>query len=68
MFSLENASTARQLGSWAAWYRVLRGYLREQAAKYRQLAETADDASRKQDLLELTAVLGYHEMLVYVVK
>jgi len=31
-------------------------YLREQAAKYRRLAETAEDASRKQELLELAAV------------
>ena len=31
-------------------------YLREQAAKYRLLAETAEDASRKQEFLELAAV------------
>jgi rubrerythrin len=31
-------------------------YLREQAARYRQLAETAEDASVKQELLELAAV------------
>ena len=31
-------------------------YLREQAAKYRVLAETAEDASRKQEFLELAAV------------
>jgi hypothetical protein len=31
-------------------------YLREQAAKYRQLAETAEDAFVKQELLELAAV------------
>ena len=30
-------------------------YLREQAAKYGQLAETAEDASRKQEFLELAA-------------
>ncbi len=31
-------------------------YLREQAAKYRLLAETAEDALRKQEFLELAAV------------
>jgi len=31
-------------------------YLREQAATYRQLAETAEDAVAKQELLELAAV------------
>ena len=31
-------------------------YLREQAAKYRQLAETAEDAFVKQEFLELAAV------------
>jgi hypothetical protein len=31
-------------------------YLREQAAKYRQLAETAEDAFVKQEFLELGAV------------
>jgi hypothetical protein len=31
-------------------------YLREQAARYRQLAETAEGASLKQELLELAAV------------
>jgi hypothetical protein len=31
-------------------------YLREQAAKYRQLAETAEGAVAKQELLELAAV------------
>ena len=31
-------------------------YLREQAAKYRQLAETAKDAFVKQEFLELAAV------------
>ncbi len=31
-------------------------YLREQAAKYRRLAETAEDALRKQEFLELAAV------------
>jgi hypothetical protein len=31
-------------------------YLREQAAKYRKLAETAEDAFAKQEFLELAAV------------
>jgi len=31
-------------------------YLREEAAKYRQLAEAADDPSIKQKLLDLAAV------------
>jgi hypothetical protein len=31
-------------------------YLREQAAKYRQLAETAEGTSVKEELLELAAV------------
>jgi hypothetical protein len=31
-------------------------YLREQAAKYRQLAEAAEDAFVKQEFLELAAV------------
>ena len=31
-------------------------YLREQAAEYRQLAETAEDAFVKQEFLELAAV------------
>jgi hypothetical protein len=31
-------------------------YLREQAAKYRQLAETTEDPTAKQELLELAAV------------
>jgi hypothetical protein len=31
-------------------------YLREQAAKYRQLAETAEDAFVKQEFLELAGV------------
>jgi hypothetical protein len=31
-------------------------YLREQAAKYRQLAETAEEAIVKQEFLELAAV------------
>ena len=31
-------------------------YLRDQAAKYRQLAETAEDPSIKQELLELAAI------------
>ena len=31
-------------------------YLREEAANYRRLAETAGDASRKQEFLELAAV------------
>ena len=31
-------------------------YLREEAAKYRRLAETAEDASRKQEFLELAFV------------
>ena len=31
-------------------------YLRDQAAKYRQLAETAKDLSIKQELLDLAAV------------
>jgi hypothetical protein len=31
-------------------------YLREQAAKYRQLAETAEDAFAKQEFLELASV------------
>jgi hypothetical protein len=31
-------------------------YLREQAAKYRQLAETAEDPSVKREILELAAV------------
>jgi hypothetical protein len=31
-------------------------YLREQAAKYRQLAETAEDGFVKQEFLELAAV------------
>jgi hypothetical protein len=31
-------------------------YLREQAAEYRQLAEIAEDASVKQEFLELAAV------------
>ena len=30
-------------------------YLRDQAAKYRQLAETAEDPSIKQELLDLAA-------------
>ena len=31
-------------------------YLRDQAAKYRQLAETAEDLRIKQELLDLTAI------------
>jgi len=31
-------------------------YLRDQAAKYRQLAEAADDPSIKQELLDLAAI------------
>ena len=31
-------------------------YLRDEAAKYRQLAETAEDLSIKQELLDLAAV------------
>jgi len=31
-------------------------YLRDEAAKYRQLAETAEDLATKQELLELAAV------------
>jgi hypothetical protein len=31
-------------------------YLREQAAKYRQLAENAEDTSVKEEFLELAAV------------
>jgi hypothetical protein len=31
-------------------------YLREQATKYRQLAEGAEDAAAKQEFLELAAV------------
>jgi hypothetical protein len=31
-------------------------YLRDQAAKYRQLAETAEDLSVKQELLDLAAI------------
>jgi hypothetical protein len=31
-------------------------YLREQAAKYRQLAEAAEDTSVKEEFLELAAV------------
>ena len=31
-------------------------YLRDEAAKFRQLAETADDPSIKQELLDLAAV------------
>jgi hypothetical protein len=31
-------------------------YLRDQAAKYRQLAETAEDPSIKQELLDLAAI------------
>jgi hypothetical protein len=31
-------------------------YLRDEAAKFRQLAETAEDPSVKQELLELAAV------------
>jgi hypothetical protein len=31
-------------------------YLRDEAAKYRQLAETAEDVSIKQELLDLAAV------------
>ena len=36
-------------------------YLREEAAKYRQLAETADDPVLKEELLDLAATtfLGY---------
>jgi hypothetical protein len=35
---------------------ALSDYLREQAAEYRQLAETAEDAFVKQEFLELAAV------------
>jgi hypothetical protein len=35
---------------------ALLDYLREQAAKYRQLAETAEEAIVKQEFLELAAV------------
>ena len=31
-------------------------YLRDQAAKYRQLAETAEDLSVRQELLDLAAI------------
>ena len=31
-------------------------YLRDQAAKYRQLAETAEDLSVKQELFDLAAI------------
>jgi hypothetical protein len=31
-------------------------YLRDQAAKYRQLAETAEDLSVKRELLDLAAI------------
>jgi hypothetical protein len=31
-------------------------YLRDQAAKYRQLAETAEDLSVKQELLDLAVI------------
>ena len=31
-------------------------YLREEAARYRQLAELAEDAAAKEELLELAAV------------
>ena len=31
-------------------------YLRDQAAKYRQLAETAEDLSVKEELLDLPAI------------
>jgi hypothetical protein len=31
-------------------------YLRDEAAKFRQLAETAEDPSTKQELLDLAAV------------
>jgi hypothetical protein len=31
-------------------------YLRDEAAKYRQLSETAEDLATKQELLELAAV------------
>jgi hypothetical protein len=33
-------------------------YLRDEAAKYRQLAETAEDPLVKQELLDLAAVCG----------
>jgi hypothetical protein len=49
--------TARQLDSQAGRCRMhYSDYLREQAAKYRQLAETAEDAFVKQEFLELAAV------------
>ena len=49
--------TARQLNSSAGRWRMhYSDYLREQAAKYRQLAETAEDAFVKQEFLELAAV------------
>jgi hypothetical protein len=37
-------------------------YLREQAAKYRQLAETAEDPSVKREILELAAVCERWQM------
>jgi transposase len=50
---------ANQYGAWANIppKRNRRDYLRDEAAKYRQLAETAEDVSIKQELLDLAAVL-----------
>jgi hypothetical protein len=49
--------TARHLDSLAERYRMhYSDYLREQAANYRNLTETAEDAFVKQEFLELAAV------------
>jgi len=57
MIDREVQSTAGRLGSRAGRYRMQHysHYLREQAAKYRRLAEAAEDSSRKKEFLELAA-------------
>ena len=58
MFVLKKRQrTARQLAFEAERCRMhYSDYLREQAAKYRQLAEAAEDPFAKQELLELAAI------------
>jgi hypothetical protein len=45
-------TTARAFGGHMDWA----DYLRDEAAKYRRLSETAEDLSIKQELLDLAAV------------
>ena len=48
----QNSRTLRKSGCRMDWS----DYLRDEAAKYRQLAEKAEDLSIKQDLLDLAVV------------